>query len=146
MSIYDSSANDSDLNRIFGTSTNPFESGGGFGSTYTAPSIKLPMWSRWANIGTLVISVLLWIPIFLQWKKDGALIFAVLGYLLTPFISTGLLIVARSQHLKFQKSSGYLDADGRDKVKVVGIISSFSFVICLPHVYYLANYIGVALQ
>ena len=146
MSIYDSSGNDSDLNRIFGTSTNPFESGAGFGSTYVAPSIKLSTWSRWVNIAVLVISALLWIPIFLQWGTDDAVIFAVIGYLLTPFLSTGLLIMARSQHLKLQKSSGYLDADGRDKVKVVGIISGLSFLICLPHVYYLANYIGVALQ
>ena len=134
------------IDDIFGNNTNPFESGGGFGTTYTAPSIKLSTWSRWANIAIVVLSGLLWIPIFLKWGTDDAVLFAVIGYLLTPFLSTGLLIVARSQHLKLQKSSGYLDADGRDKVKMVGIISGVSFLICLPHVYYLANYIGVALQ
>jgi hypothetical protein len=145
MSIYDSSANNDDLNRIFGTNSNPFESGGGFGPTYVASSIKLPTWSRWVNIATLVVSVFLWIPVFMGLGTDNAVIFAVIGYLLTPFISTGLLIVARTQHLNLQKTNGYLDADGREKVKVVGIISAISFLICLPHIYYLANYIGVAL-
>lgn len=146
MSTYDSSANDSELNRIFGGSTNPFEGGGGFGSTYFAPSVKLSTWSRWSNVAALVVSAFLWIPIFLNWGTDNAVFFAVLGYLLTPFVSTGLLIVARTQHLSLQKSTGYLDADGREKVKVVGMISAASFFVCLPHVYYLANYIGVTLQ
>jgi hypothetical protein len=33
----------------------------------------------------------------------------------------------------------------RFRIKIVGIISGVSFLIAIPHILYLANYIGVAL-
>ena len=147
MSIFDSpSSGGSGVNDIFGSNSNPFD-GSSFGSqVFSAPPVKLSAWTRWTNIGLISLSAFGWIPIFLNWGTDNAIFFSIVGYVITPFASTGLLIVARAQHLKLQKKSNYLLADGRDRVKIVGIISGVSFLIAIPHILYVANYIGVALQ
>ena len=147
MSIFDSpSSSGSGMNEIFGGNSNPFD-GSSFGSQiYSAPPVKLSSWTRWTNIGLISLSALGWIPVLLYWGTDNAIFFSIAGYLITPFASTGLLIVARAQHLKLQKKSNYLLADGRDRVKIVGVISGISFLIAIPHILYLANYIGVTLQ
>ena len=67
----------------------------------------------------------------------------------TRWTNIGLISLSafgRAQHLKLQKKSNYVLADGRDRVKIVGVISGISFLIAIPHILYLANYIGVALQ
>lgn len=152
MSIFDSgpsastgSSGGSGMDAIFGTSSNPFGDGSSQG-VFTFDPVKLPTWTRWVNIALLAVSVLGWIPVFLAWGTDNAILFAASGYVITPLLSTMMLIIARAQHLKFQKKTHYLLADGREKVKVVGMISAISFLISFPHVLYLANYIGVALQ
>ena len=152
MSIFDpgppsssGSSSSNGMDAIFGTSSNPFGDSSSQGILRLDP-VKLPTWTRWGNIALLVVSALGWIPVFLAWGTDNAIVFAVFGYVITPLFSTMMLIIARAQHLKFQKKSHYLLADGREKVKVVGMISAISFLISFPHVFYLANYIGVALQ
>jgi hypothetical protein len=91
-----------------------------------------------------VLSLLLGIRVLMLVKTDNALWLAVVGYLLTPFLAVGALLWARAMHVKNQGVPGYLQADGRSKVKVVGLVAALSFIPALIHIYYLANFIGAS--
>jgi hypothetical protein len=103
---------------------------------------KLPMWPMLFAIVAIVLSIMLLIIVLPQINTDGALPYAIVGYVLTPFVAAGALIWARHLDLTLQGNRRYLRDDGQAMIKRIGLIVAISFLPAALHIWYIAGYVG----
>jgi len=107
-----------------------------------ADRIKVsPLWLV-AGAVIVVVSVILAVLILPGMDTDLMLPYAIVGYVLTPFAASAVLVLVRRQDLRFQGNPKYARLDGRMRVKQVGLIAAISFVPALIHIFYIAGYVG----
>lgn len=90
----------------------------------------------------IVISIGLAVIVLRGMNSDATLPFAIVGYVLTPFLAAGCLIWARALDLRGQGDPTYLRADGQRRLKLLGILVLLSFLPALAFIWYIASYVG----
>jgi len=90
----------------------------------------------------VAVGVILAVLVIRGMNSDATLPWALLGYLLTPFLVAGCLVWARALDLRGQGDPGYLKADGQRRLKILGFIVLISFLPALAFIWYIASYIG----
>lgn len=90
----------------------------------------------------IVISIGLAVVVLRGMNSDATLPFAVVGYILTPFLTAGCLIWARALDLRGQGDPTYLRADGQRRLKFLGLLVLVSFIPSLAFIWYIASYVG----
>jgi len=100
-----------------------------------------PLWLI-AGAVLVVTSAVLAILIIPRMNTDLMLPYAIVGYVLTPFAASAVLILARRQDLQFQGNPKYSRLDGRTRIKQIGLIVAVSFIPAVVHILYIAGYVG----
>ena len=100
---------------------------------------KLPIYFAVAAIG---LSFALAVVIFPKFSTDAMLPYAIVGYVLTPFIAAAALVWARGLDLKLQANPLYFRIDGRRQIRHLGVIVAVSFVPAIFHIWYIAGFVG----
>lgn len=100
----------------------------------------------WAALVSVAISALLCFPVLWQLNTDDGLWFALIGYVLTPFVAAAMLIWARRNDLRLSAEVGYARADARRTLRTLTIVVGLSFLPALVHIWYIAGYVGSALS
>jgi hypothetical protein len=94
----------------------------------------------------VTVSVVLCVPVLWKLNTDEGLWFAVLGYVLTPFAASAMLIWSRRQDLRLSAEVGYARADARRTLRTLTIVVALSYIPALVHIWYIAGYVGSALS
>ena len=90
----------------------------------------------------IVISIGLAVLVLRGMNSDATLPLAIVGYILTPFLTAGCLIWARALDLRGQGDPTYLRADGQRRLKFLGVLVLLSFIPALVFIWYIASYVG----
>lgn len=109
---------------------------------FTPPEHKAPVWPFITSAAFLVASVAL---IFVERSSQGTtlLVVALLGYILTPLGTAGMLILAMRSHKSMSSKPGYNDATGKRQIKFCSLIAWAGFVAAIPHVWFIADYFSL---
>jgi hypothetical protein len=122
----------------------------GAGSPPSAPARKVSASGsqRLSLLPTLVAIALIAVGVFLAFlvlrgmNSDATLPLAVIGYVLTPFMTATCLIWARALDLRGQSEANYLRADGQRRLRILGLLVLLSFIPALAFIWYIASYVG----
>lgn len=107
-----------------------------------AARLKIKPWPFITVVVALVLSIALAVFIWPGMDTDAMLPFAIAGYVLTPFVAALCLFAARRMDLNYQGNPLYLRLDGRQKIKLIGLIVAFSFIPASIHIWYIAGFVG----
>jgi hypothetical protein len=75
-------------------------------------------------------------------NSDATLPLAIVGYVITPFMTAACLIWARALDLRGQSEPNYLRVDGQQRLRLLGLLVLLSFIPALAFIWYIASYVG----
>lgn len=109
---------------------------------FNAPEVKAPVWPLITSAVFLVASVAL---ILVERSSQGTPLLAValLGYILTPLGTAGMLILAMRSHKNMSSVPGYSEATGKAQIKFCSLVAWAGFIAAVPHVWFIADYFSL---
>lgn len=110
---------------------------------FSAPEVKAPIWPLVISLVFLVASLAL-LAVERSTQGTTLLAIAVVGYILTPLGTAGILILAMRNHKNLSSVAGYRDATGKAQIKMCSLIAWAGFIAAIPHVWFIADYFALA--
>lgn len=109
---------------------------------FNAPEVKAPVWPLITSAVFLIASVAL---IFVGTSTEGTALptAALLGYILTPLGTAGMLILAMRSHKSMSSEPGYSDSTGKARIRSCSLIAWAGFIAAIPHVWFIADYFSL---
>lgn len=97
-------------------------------------------------VAAVVASALLCLPVIWRLNTDEGLWFAIVGYVLTPFVASAMLIWSRRDDLRLSAEVEYARADARRTLRTLTIVVALGYIPALVHIWYIASFVGSAVS
>jgi hypothetical protein len=93
-------------------------------------------------VALTLVGVALALLVLRGMNSDATLPLAIVGYVITPFMTAACLIWARALDLRGQSEPNYLRVDGQQRLRLLGLLVLLSFIPALAFIWYIASYVG----
>lgn len=93
-------------------------------------------------VALTLVGVALALLVLRGMNSDTTLPLAIVGYVITPFMTAACLIWARALDLRGQSEPNYLRVDGQQRLRLLGLLVLLSFIPALAFIWYIASYVG----